>query len=101
MTYTLRVCILLRMNTGATSTYARVNITLPKETVRLIDRVTRKTNRSGFVNEAVRFYVANAGRTNLAKLLRAGAKEHATRDLSIAEEWFPLEEEVWQKSPRD
>lgn len=73
------------------TTYARVNITLPKETVRLIDRVTRKSNRSGFVNEAVRFYVANAGRTNLAKQLRAGAKRHAARDLSIAEEWFPLD----------
>lgn len=87
------------MSSDTASTYARVNITLPKETVKLIDRVTRKTNRSGFVDRAVRFYVAKAGRKNLAQQLRAGAKEHAARDLSIAEEWFPLEEEVWRKSP--
>lgn len=89
------------MRTSTTSTYARVNITLPKETVKLIDRVTRRTNRSGFVDKAVRFYIAKEGRANLAKQLRAGAKKHAARDLSIAEEWYPLDEEVWRKPPSD
>ena len=78
------------MQTNA-SAYARVNITLPKETVRLIDRVTRKTNRSGFVDRAVRFYIEKSGRKNLAGQLRAGAEAWAKRDLDIAKEWFPID----------
>ncbi len=74
-----------------TSAYARVNITLPKETMKLIDRVTHKTNRSGFVDRAVHFYIQKIGRTNLAKQLRAGAETRARRDLEITEEWFSLD----------
>ena len=79
------------MSTSDTSVYERVNITLPKDTLQLIDRVTHKTNRSGFVDRAVRFYVAQAGRENLRKQLRAGAQAHSVRDHAIAEEWFPIE----------
>ncbi|OGG72864.1 hypothetical protein A3A38_05000 [Candidatus Kaiserbacteria bacterium RIFCSPLOWO2_01_FULL_53_17] len=82
-----------------TPTIKRVNVTLPTETLRLLDRVAQKGDRSGFVDRAVRFYVEETGRANLKKQLRRGAVAHAKRDLSIAEEWFPLEEEVWQKSP--
>ncbi len=74
-------------------------MTLPQDTLRLLDRVAQKGDRSGFVDQAVRFYVKEIGRVNLKKQLRLGAIAHAARDLSIAEEWFPLEEEVWQKSP--
>lgn len=83
----------------STPTIKRVNMTLPQDTLRLLDRVAQKGDRSGFVDQAVRFYVKEIGRVNLKKQLRLGAIAHAARDLSIAEEWFPLEEEVWQKSP--
>lgn len=76
---------------NATGTYERVNITLPKRTLQLIDRVTRKKNRSGFVDEAVRFYIAEATRVNLKKQLREGAKGRVQRDSAIAEEWFPFD----------
>lgn len=71
--------------------YSRVNITLPNETLSLIDRVTRNSNRSGFVDAAVRFYISESSRNNLKKQLRAGAKERIDRDSAIAEEWFPVE----------
>jgi hypothetical protein len=34
---------------------------------------------------------------HLAKLLRAGCKANAQRDLAIAEQWFPLDEEAAQR----
>jgi len=80
-----------RMTTKQSSTHERVNISLPKETLRLIDRVTRSTNRSGFLDRAVHFYIAETGRANLKARLRAGASARHARDAAIAEEWFPVE----------
>ena len=34
---------------------------------------------------------------NLKQELIEGAIRNAVRDLQMAEEWFPLEEEAWQK----
>ena len=79
------------MTTKQATRYERVNITLPRSTLSLIDRVTRKSNRSAFLDRAVHFYVAEAGRANLAKRLRAGAEARYERDKNIAKEWFPVE----------
>ncbi|MBI4118745.1 MAG: ribbon-helix-helix protein, CopG family [Parcubacteria group bacterium] len=79
------------------STRERVNITLPKETIKLIDRLSEKRGRSGFLNEAVHFYVKEKGRKNVRRLLKEGCIKNAQRDLDIAKEWFHLEEEVWPK----
>ena len=35
--------------------------------------------------------------TNLKQKLKEGAIRNAERDLQMAEEWFPLDEETWQK----
>lgn len=78
-----------------TSTYERVNITLPKETIELIDKLAEKRARSRFLNEAVHFYVKEKGQANLKRLLKEGYIKHAKRDLDIAREWFHLEKEVW------
>ena len=82
------------MNTATVSTHERVNITLPKDTLRLIDRVTKKTNRSRFLDCAVHFYIAKIGRTNLKTRLRAGAVARRDSDEAIAEEWFPVEASI-------
>ena len=75
----------------------RINIILRRDTLRLLDRLAQKGNRSAFVDRAVQFYVKEAARANLRKQIEEGAKVRATRDLAIAEEWFPLDEEAWQK----
>lgn len=80
-----------------TTTCERVNITLPRETIELIDKLSEKRGRSSFLNDAVNFYVKKRGRTNIKRLLKEGALERASRDLEIAAEWFPLEEEAWLK----
>lgn len=84
------------MNEHKAATHKRVNVTLPQETLRLIDRVAKRGNRSHFVNEAVRFYVREMGRARLRKQLQEGAIQRAERDLHLAKEWFPIENEIWQ-----
>lgn len=74
----------------------RINIILPEETIRVLDRVAPKGTRSRLISDAVLHYVATRGKSNLAEQLKAGYKANAARDLAIAEEWFPLEEEAWQ-----
>lgn len=75
--------------------HRRLNISLPEETVRLLDRVVKKGDRSKLIAEAIRRYVSEVGRTNLRRLLKEGAVQTAQRDLELAESWFGLEEEAW------
>jgi len=76
--------------------HQRVNITLPEDTLRLIDRIATKGDRSRFIDNAIRHYVNSIGRANLRKQLEDGAIARAGRDLHLSDEWFTLEEEVWQ-----
>ena len=88
------------MSAQRSSGYQRINITLPADTVRLLDRLARKGNRSRFINEAVRFYAENRARSRLKAQVKEGALRRADRDQRLAEEWFPLEEEAWpEKRP--
>ena len=78
----------------------RINIILPDKTVAVLDRVTTKGNRSRFIDRAVRRLVETEGKANLRTRLKAEAIENAERDLAIAAEWFPLEEEALQTFER-
>jgi len=74
----------------------RINIILPDKTVAVLDRVTTKGSRSRFIDRAVRRLVEMEGRANLRSRLKEEAIANADRDLAMAAEWFPLEEEAWQ-----
>src|SRR5947207_13477910 len=74
----------------------RINIVLPDTTMAVLDRVTAKGARSRFIDHAVRHYVETQGRQSLGEQLKAGYRANAERDLAIAAEWFPLEEEAWK-----
>lgn len=74
--------------------HQRINITLPADIVRLLDRVTTKGNRSRFIAAAVRRHAEETYRQDLAKRLKEGALRRAERDRQLAEEWFELEEEA-------
>jgi CopG family transcriptional regulator/antitoxin EndoAI len=80
--------------------HRRLNITLSEETIRLIDRVAAKGDRSHFIAEAVLHYVGARGRAKLRKRLREGAARRAERDLQLAADWFSLDEEAWQPAKR-
>ena len=75
----------------------RLNVTLPEATVGLIDRVAENGNRSRLIDQAVREYVRQLERAKLRELLKEGALARAERDLALAQEWFPIEEETWQQ----
>lgn len=77
-----------------TREHRRINITLRQETLRLIDRLTDKGERSRFIDEAVRQYVHGKSITSLRKKLREGARASRDRDIELARDWFPLEEEA-------
>ena len=74
----------------------RINIVLPERTVSVLDRVTTRGTRSRFIDQAVLHYVETQGRQSLREQLKAGYRTNAARDLAMAVEWFPLEEEAWR-----
>ncbi len=74
----------------------RINVILPDTTVAVLDRLAPKGNRSSFISDAVLHYVKTRGQQNLRERLKQGYLANAQRDLEIAQEWFPLEEEAWQ-----
>jgi CopG family transcriptional regulator/antitoxin EndoAI len=79
----------------------RINIILPDQTVAVLDRVTTKGNRSRFIDRAVRQLVEREGKANLRTRLKEEAIANADRDLAIAAEWFPLEEEAAKLADAD
>jgi metal-responsive CopG/Arc/MetJ family transcriptional regulator len=76
----------------------RINIILPDETASVLDRVTSKGTRSTFISRAVLHYIDTQGRQNLRRQLEAGYRANTERDLAIAAEWFPLEDEASRKA---
>ncbi len=80
--------------------YRRINITLPESTVRLMERLASKGERSRLVDQALRQYLQGVTKKTLRKRLKEGAIRRAERDRALAEEWLFLEEETWQKGNR-
>lgn len=79
----------------------RINIVLPDRTVALLDRVTPRGTRSRFIERAVLHYIESRGKQTLREQLATGYRANAERDLTIAAEWFPLEEEAWESHEKN
>ncbi|MGP0072765.1 MAG: hypothetical protein ACLPWF_12635 [Bryobacteraceae bacterium] len=75
----------------------RINIMLPDRTLAVLDQVAPKGDRSRFVSAAVLHYVETQGKRSLREQLKTGYLANADENLRIAAEWFPLEEQAWQK----
>ena len=78
--------------------YQQINITLPQKTIELIDGLATQDERNKLIDEAINFYVIDRQKQALQQQLQEGAIYHSKRDLSLAEDWFNLEE-VWHKDP--
>ena len=74
----------------------RINVILPATTVAVLDRVAAKGNRSALIDSAIKYYFKTQSQQNLRQRLKQEALANADRDLQMAAEWFPLEEEAWQ-----
>ena len=77
--------------------HKRINVTLPEETVRLIDGLVAQGGRSGLIDQAIKHYVDAIGRANLRRHLKEGAQRRSERDLALAQEWFAVDEEAWAR----
>jgi hypothetical protein len=80
---------------ASTQPYERLNITLPRATVELLDRVTKKGNRSRFIDRAIRELALGRTRTQLRKLLEEEGRVNRDRDLRLAAEWAAVDVETW------
>jgi hypothetical protein len=84
----------MSINNHGTHMSKRINVILPDKTASVLDRVTTKGRRSEFISRAVLHFVETAGKEHLRARLRREALANAERDLALAVEWFPLEEET-------
>lgn len=71
--------------------YNRINITLPKSTLELLDKVSLKRSRSRFIDMAVKSYVYSARRSQIKKALTEAGIKRNDRDLEIANAFALLE----------
>ena len=76
----------------------RINIILPETTVAVLAQVAPRGGRSRLIDQAIKQFVATHSRQHLRAQLRQEALPNAERDLAMAAEWFPLEEETWQRA---
>ena len=76
------------------SAYQRVDVTLPRETVRLLEKIAKRGDRSRLVDQAIRYFAKEMSRANLRKQLKEGAITNASRDLNLSEEWFLIDDDV-------
>jgi CopG family transcriptional regulator / antitoxin EndoAI len=74
--------------------HRRLNITLPEETDQMMDRIAKTGGCSRLIDEAVREFVQRRQKASLKKQLKEGARQRASHDLAIAEEWSLLEDDV-------
>ena len=75
----------------------RINVILPENTVRTIDRLSRPGQRSRFIERAVQHYVTTASPEALQERLKQAAIRDQDLDLEIASYWFAVDKEQWQK----
>jgi CopG family transcriptional regulator/antitoxin EndoAI len=80
--------------------YHRINITLPNETLELLDRFSVKGDRSRFIHEAIQHYITQIQKEHLRQQLKEGAICRAERDRNLTQDWFALEEEAWQQNAK-
>ena len=66
----------MEIKTNST-TYQRVDVTLPKETVRLLEKIAKRGDRSRLVDQAIRYFAKEMSRANLKKQLKEGEMVNA------------------------
>ena len=66
----------------------RINITLPKDTLKLLDSVALKGNRSRLVHTAIRYYIRQKNKKTVKAHLQDAGEQHYLRDLEMDCDWF-------------
>ena len=76
--------------------HQRINVTLPEETIALLDRAVKSRSRSRLIDEAIRYYVETKGRESLRQRLEEGYRRNRKLNLELAEEGMAAAEEAWE-----
>lgn len=76
--------------------YRRLNVSLRRETVGLLDRLTTKGDRSRFIDVAIRRTARELSRARLRRLLEEDGRVNRDRDLAMVEEWAAVDAETWR-----
>ena len=75
----------------------KVTLTLPSEVMDAVRQEAEPRGYSKFIAEAVTYYIQQQRRSALRERLIAGYQASAEHDQALAEEWRPLENEVWRE----
>ena len=75
----------------------RINIVLPTATIQTIDRLAKPGMRSKFIKMAVEHYVANRSTEALRAQLERAAVRDQDLDREVADDWFAVDQEAWQR----
>jgi hypothetical protein len=75
----------------------KITLTLPTEVMDAVRKEAPPRGYSKFIAQAVTFFIEERKRRALRERLIAGYQARAGRDEALAEEWRPLEEEVWEE----
>ena len=80
--------------------HRRINVTLPEETVELLEEACERGERSRLIDQALRLYLDEQRRAQLRLELAEGYRRNRKLNRELAEEWRPLEEEAWRSHRR-
>jgi len=72
----------------------RLNITLPDELARQLEKVAGSRNKSSFIAETLKQRIKQMQEEELNKILKEGYKERKQESLSIAQEFEPVDLEA-------
>ena len=89
-----------RRGSRQTSTHERMIFTIPRplaDEIRRYADAVRRSNKSGFITDAVRWYLDHLHRLHHTGKLRESYAQAAEQALQICKEWEPLDDEAWAK----
>ncbi len=75
----------------------RITVTMPSELIEKLRQLVGARQLSHFIAEATRRAIEEVETKQLREELASGYQANAALDREMAEDWRPLEEEVWDR----
>jgi len=74
-----------------------MNITIPEELARELEKLIGPRNKSNFISEALRQRIEETRRQKLNEMLEEGYKARKQESVSLAKEFEPVDMEGWDE----
>jgi hypothetical protein len=75
----------------------RINIVLPEATIRAMARIAGPGERSRFIDQAVRHFVAHSSGEAIRMQLEKAAQRDRDLDREIVSDWQAVDNDAWQR----